>query len=358
MRRTTGATICAAGRGSGCACAREAQLLNGGLTRRRIAAICGTVAVASCIGLPSGAQTRDRAKHLGWLSLASQRSARDEVVLRDLHEIGWVEGVNLSVSYRWAAGRIEALASMAEQLVRLKVDVILAWTTPAAKAARDATRRIPIVMASIADPVANGLVSSLAHPGGNVTGVSLMAPELAGKRLELLQSVLPQLRRVAFLAHRADTAHRVFVSEILSAGAQLGLIVQPFVVNGPEEFEAVFAEMRKGGVQALVVQPLFVTAGQQGMNIADFAQRHRMPTISDGFQFAEAGGLLYFGPDRLPLDHRVAGYVDRILKGANPADLPVEQPQKFELVINLKTARALGLAIPQALLFRADRVID
>lgn len=237
------------------------------------------------------------------------------------------------------------------------MDVIVAWSTPAALAAQNATRTIPIVMGTVADPIGTGLIANLARPGGNITGVSLMSPELAGKRLELLKELAPGLARVAFLANGGDPAHRLFVKETQDAAQKIGIHIQPLVVKGPDEFDGAFSAAIKEGSGALIVQPLFITIGGHARTLAELAIKHRLPTISDGNQFAELGGLIYYGPERLALDRRVAYYVDRILRGTQPADLPVEQPQTFALVLNLQTAKRLGIAIPQSLLLRADKVI-
>lgn len=325
------------------------------MNRRIVVALLAILIGAS--GHPIAAQQLEKVRRIGSLSPAAQPSAREETVKQGLRDLGWIEGQNVRIEYRRAAG-LDRLPALAEELVRLKVDLIVAWGTPAVQAAKNATRTIPIVMGPTADPVGTGLIASLARPGGNITGLSAMAPELAGKRLELLRELVPGLSRVAFLAHGSDPAHRLFLKEVQDAGQALGIQVQPLVVKGPEEFESAFSVMIRERSTALVVQPLFISPLGHGPKIADLAARHRLLTVSDGHQFAEVGGLIYYGPDRTVLDRRVATYVDRILKGAKPADLPVEQPQQFHLVINLQTAKRLGLAIPQSVLFRADKVIN
>jgi putative tryptophan/tyrosine transport system substrate-binding protein len=314
------------------------------------------VVVKLAAGMTAEAQQPKKIPRIGYLSLRSGPSGQDEAFKQGLRELGWVEGQNIAIEYRWAADQTDRLPSLAEDLVRLKVDVIVAWTGPVVQAAKNATSTIPIVMWA-ADPVETGLVASLARPGGNVTGLSLILPDLAGKRLELLREVLPRLARVAFLAHAEDPSSRLFIKESQDAGQSLGLKIQPLVVKGPEEFEGAFAAMIRERAGALVVHPLFISGGGHGPRIAALAARNRLPTMSDGFQFAEAGGLMYYGPDRIALSRRDAVYVDKILKGAKPAELPVEQPMKFELVINLKTAKQIGLTIPQSVLYRADKVI-
>ena len=319
--------------------------------------------LGALVAVPFAVEAEQAAKvyRIGSLSPAAQASIfsrRIETVKQGLRDLGWVEGRNIHIEYRWAEGRVDQLPALAEELARLNVDLIIAWTSPAALAVRNATQRIPVVMASVADPIASGLINTLARPGGNMTGVSLMAPELAGKHLELLRSVVSGLSRVAFLAQGGDDpASAEFVKQMLDAGLKSGIDVQPLIAKGVAEFDAAFTKMLEHRVGGVVVQPFFVTAGH-GRRLADLAVRHNLPTISDGYQFAEAGGLIYYGPDRVALDRLVPAYVDRILKGAKPADLPVEQPTKFELIINLKTAKALGLTIPPSLLARADQVIE
>jgi putative ABC transport system substrate-binding protein len=240
----------------------------------------------------------------------------------------------------------------------MKVDVFVAEATPAVQAARNATKTIPIVMAAAADPVGTGFVASLARPGGNITGLSMMMPDLAGKRLELLREVLPGVAHVAFLAHGADPAHRRFLQETQVAAQKLGVQIQPVVVRGPDEFEGAFSAMVRERAGALIVQPFFVIVPEQRRRVVDLAARNRLPAISDFREFADAGALMSYGPHRPDHIRRAATYVDKILRGAKPADLPVEQPTRFELVINMKTARALGLTLPQSVLIRADHVIQ
>jgi putative ABC transport system substrate-binding protein len=205
--------------------------------------------------------------------------------------------------------------------------------------------------------VASGFVASLARPGGNITGMSSMTPELAGKRLELLGEIVPKLSRVAFLAYGPDPAHELFVKEARDAARQFGMNFRPFIIGAREEIEGAFSVMSKERTGALIIQPLFINTLGQGTWIAGFAAKHRLPTVSDGIPFADEGGLLFYGPDQKLLHQRAAIYVDKILKGAKPAELPVEQPTKFELMINLKTAKQIGVTIPQSVLYRADKVI-
>jgi putative ABC transport system substrate-binding protein len=213
-------------------------------------------------------------------------------------------------------------------------------------------------MSGAADPVASGFVASLARPGGNITGLSLQSPELAGKRLELVKEIVPKLTRVAFLAHIGDPAHKLFLKEAQDIAPKIGLQIQPLAVQGPEEFELAFAAMIKERAGAVVIVPLFTgSALGLGPKVAGLAIKNRLPSVSDGIRFPEAGGLMSYGANRLDLWRRTASFVDKILKGAKPADLPVEQPIKFDFIVNLKTAKQIGVTIPQSVLFRADRVI-
>ncbi|HEY6366220.1 MAG TPA: ABC transporter substrate-binding protein [Candidatus Binatia bacterium] len=280
---------------------------------------------------------------------------REGAFQEGLRKLGYVEGQSITIEYRYAEERLDRLPDLVAELVQSKVDVIVAVSTPAIEAAKKATTTIPIIMAGVSDPVGTGFVASLARPGGNITGLSLQSPELSGKRLELLKEVIPKLSRVAFLVHRQDPGHRLFVKEAQDAGQSLSMQIQPLAVAGFEEIEGIFPAMVRERMGGLVVQPIFI--GTHGLRIAELAARNRLPTISDPREFADAGGLMSYGPSRSALWQRAATYVDKILKGTKPADLPVEQPTKFEFVINLKTAQQIGLMIPQSVLFRADKVI-
>jgi len=308
-------------------------------------------------GAVAEAQQPKKVPRIGYLTLSAGVSQPEEVFLQGLRDLGYVDGRNIIIEYRRAAGRTDRLRALAEELVRLNVDIIVARATPSVQAAKDATKAIPIVMAAAADPLGSGFIASLARPGGNITGMSNIMPELAGKRLELLREILPKLSRVAFLAHGGDPAHKLFVKEAQDAARQFGMTFQPVVIGGPEEIESAFSAIARERAGALIVQPLFINNLGQGPKIAELAVKHRLPTASDGALFAEAGGLMYYGPDSLPLFRRAATYVDKILKGAKPAELPVEQATKFEFLINLKAAKQIGLTIPPNVLARADKVI-
>jgi putative tryptophan/tyrosine transport system substrate-binding protein len=331
---------------------------NSKIQNRKLVGLLTFVTAFAMCGARAEAQQAAKVHRIGFLSPASQSSVTDpEAFQQGLRELGYVEGKNIVIEWRFAGGKVERLRDLAAELVRLKVDVIVARATPAVQAAKGATTTIPIVMAAVADAVGSGFVASLARPGGNITGVTNIMPELAGKRLELLKEIVPKLSRVAFLAHGGDPAHRLFVKEAQEAGQSLGVQIQPSVVKDPEEFESAFSAMARERAGALIVQPLFVSTLGYGRRIAELAAKNRLPTVSDGNPFADQGGLMFYGPNFFDLIRRTAIYVDKILKGAKPPDLPVEQPKKFELVINLKAAKQIGLTIPPNVLARADKVI-
>ena len=307
--------------------------------------------------VPATAQDTKKIPRIGFLAVLARVLATEQAFLQGLRDLGYIDGQNITIDYRFAAGKVERLPELAEELVRLKPELIVARATPAAQAAKNATTTIPIVMFGVADAVGSGFVTNLARPGGNMTGVTNIMPELAGKRLELLREVIPKLSRVAFLAYAPDPAHKLFVKEAQQAAERLGMKFQPLVITAVDEIESAFSAMTKERAGALIVQPLFSSALGQGKKIADLALRNRLPTMSDGGSFPEAGGLMLYGPNQIHSARRVAVFVDKILKGAKPGDLPVEQPTTFEFVINLKTAKQIGLIIPQSVLYRADRVI-
>jgi putative ABC transport system substrate-binding protein len=275
-----------------------------------------------------------------------------------LRELGWVEGQNIAIDYRFADGRFDRLPDLAIELVRLKVDIIVAQPTPAALAAKNATRSIPIVMINVGDPVGLGLVAGLARPAGNVTGTAFdVGLETFGKALELLKEAIPKARQVAVLSNPANPAQALAITNLKSTAQSVGLRLLFVEARGPDEFGRVFAEVAKERVDALLVvaESLFLL---HRTTLADLALKYRLPTMYGLREAVAAGGLISYGPNLAHNSRRAATYVDKILKGAKPGDLPVEQPTKFELVINLKTAKALGLTIPQSVLGRADEVIQ
>ena len=305
--------------------------------------------------LAADAQQAGKVWRIGVLSPGSPSPALLEAFREGLRELGYVDGQNIAMEWRFAEAKPERLAAVAAELVRLKVDVIFTINVPASQAAKNATKTIPIVFTWVADP--SGLVASLGRPGGNLTGLTSIAVELSGKRLELLKEALPGVSRVAVLWNSASpTATRVF-RETESASRQLGMKVQPLGVRGPDDLQNAFEIAARERAGALfVIEDLVVSSLRT--RILDLARKSRLPTASHYRDFAEAGGLLSYGPSLPDLFRRAATYVDKILKGAKPADLPVEQPTKFELIINLKTAKVLGLTISQSLLVRADHVIQ
>lgn len=274
-----------------------------------------------------------------------------------LRDLGWVEGRNISIEERYAEGSHDRLPDLAADLVRLDVDVIVTTATSDALAAKKATTTIPIVMVAGGDPVANGLVESLARPGGNVTGLSQMLQALGGKRLELLKEIVPKLSRVGVLWNPQSASATLGWKENQQPARQLGLQLHSLEARSPSELDKVFeaAIVARAGALAILPDPVISTNLRR---IVDFAAKSRLPSIYQSSEFADAGGLVTYGPDRADLFRRAAAYVDKILKGARPGDLPVDQPTKLELVVNLKTAKALGVTIPQSVLLRADRVIE
>jgi ABC-type uncharacterized transport system substrate-binding protein len=295
--------------------------------------------------------------HIGLLAPAPPTPAMLSAFRDNLRELGYVEGQNLSIDVRWPQGPFEQNPGLAAELARSNVDVIVAWGTPAVTAARRATSTIPIVMAAVGDPVGYGFVASLARPGGNVTGVSLMAPDLSGKLVELLVEIVPDMNRIGVVYNPTNPGATVVMRETEKAIRALGLELEVIEASVPEEFERAFARLSTKGVKGVVLaaDPSVI---EHGAKIAELAQISRLPTVFQRRENVEAGGLLSYGPSLNKLFGRAAFYVDRILKGARPAELPVEQPTKFELVINLKTAKALGIEVPPTLLARADEVIE
>ena len=318
--------------------------------RRRVF-VAGSVALLAAPWVADG-QERNPPR-IGALLLTSNPENFQRQFGEALQELGYAQGRNIAIEYRSAAaGEVDHLAELAGELVRLRSDIIVAQNTPAAQAAKRATADIPIVIMA-GDPVGTGLVSSLARPGGNVTGVSAIAAEFGGKLLQLLRELLPTANQFATLAHATDPFARPFVEQIQSAARDVGVRIQLIVVRGAEEFSEAFASMVRERSDAVVIQPILATR-----RAAELAVESRLASIATGRSFAESGGLLSYAADQVDLYRRAAYFVDRILKGAKPADLPVEQPTRFELVINLKTAQALGLTVPQSLLARADEVIE
>jgi putative ABC transport system substrate-binding protein len=274
-----------------------------------------------------------------------------------LRELGYVEGQNILIEYRWAEGKYERFPALIAELIALKVDLIVAAGTPASLAVKKATTSVPLVMVAVGDPVATGLVASLGRPGGNITGLTSIAEALEGKRLELLREVIPKLSHVAVFWNPVNPVFKRALDELQAAAAVLRMKVLSLGVRTPEELDAAFAAIvrERPGALLVLADRLFL---HHRARIMDFAAKHRLPGVHAYRELVEAGGLMSYGPSYAGMHRRAAYFVDRILKGAKPGDLPVEQPTKFELVINLKTAKALGLTIPPSLLGRADEVIQ
>ena len=307
------------------------------------------------------AQPWEKVPRIGYLSPGSSsdsaRLRRFEAFRQGLRERGYVEGQNVAIESRWAEGKYDRYPTLAADLVRLKVDVIVTVGGAATRAVQQATRTIPIVMSVVIDPVGSGFVPSLAHPGGNVTGLSMMAADLVGKQLAVLQEVTPKVVRVALLWNPANPGSLPQLRAAEAVARALRVRLQTLEARVPREIDSAFAAMTREQAGALVVLVDAIFTNQVGQ-IAELAAKSRLPSIYGQREYTEAGGLMVYSSDPLDLETRAATFVDKILKGAKPADLPIEQPSKFELIINLKTARALGLTIPPSLLQRADQVIE
>jgi putative ABC transport system substrate-binding protein len=317
-----------------------------------------TLGLALGAPLAAIAQQKDKVWRVGFLgaSSASRTTTLIDALRAGLREQGYVEGLNMVIEFRWADGEYERLPRLASELVELKVDLIVAQATAGARAAKEATSTVPIIMPSITDPVANGLVTNLARPGENITGMTYFAPELAAKQLELLKEVAPRIKRAGALSNPGNPAIETQYAAMEGAAKVLGLALERFDVRRPGEFPDAISAMTRGRVDAIVIMddPLFYTNVK---NIADLVANQRLPSV--GFkEFAEAGGLMAYGIDRPEMWRRVGIFVDKIFKGARPGDLPVERATKFEMTVNLKTAKTLGFHIPQPILIRADKVIQ
>jgi putative ABC transport system substrate-binding protein len=322
----------------------------------RVARIGFVVVLLSCLG--AEAQQPARSARLGLLSLSAGPNPNMDV-FRGLRELGWIEGKNLSVEYRWAAGEQDRLPGLAADLVRRNVDIIVTSSTPAALAAKHATTRIPIVITFVADPVGSGLVASLARPGGNITGVTTLTPELMAKRVELLKQVAASASRIAVLWDPdglAEDTRRNMREQAEATGRSLGVSLQFFEARRPADLERAFASMAEARTGGLVVSPTPMLFEERNEIVAH-AAKNRLPAIYAWREAVDAGGLASYATNFPEMYRRAAGYVDKILKGARPADLPIEQPTQFEFVINLKAAKALGLSVPESVLQRADEVL-
>ena len=336
---------------------REARGMRVSKTTKRILFCVALVVSLLTLSFPAAAQQTKKVPSIGFLSASSPSAiaTRTEALRQGLRELGYVEGKNIVIEYRYSEGKPDRLPDLVAELIRLKIDVILSAGGQVTRAATEATRTIPIVMASDNDPVGNGFVASLARPGGNVTGLSTLAPELIGKRLELLKEIVPRLSRVAVVGNSTNPGNVQALKEAELAAGALRVQLQYLDVLGPKDIEAAFRDASKARADAVLVLPSFVASSQQ-KQITDLAIKKRLPAIYSP-EFVDAGWLMGYGVSNTDLFRRAAIFVDKVLKGAKPADLPVEQPTKFELVINLKTAKQIGLTIPPNVLARADKVI-
>ena len=325
--------------------------------RRRefVTLICG-----SAIAWPLDARAQasiSKLYRLGILQPGASPEPLVDAIRQRLQELGYSEGRNIAFEYRWAEGKLDRLTELAKELVDLKVDVITTLSTPAAIAARKVTTTIPIVFAGVGDPVGSGVVPSLSRPGGNITGISLLATELSGKRLELLEEIVPNASRVAMLWNDTNPGMVLRAHEAQDAADKLGVTLLSMGVHDLISFDSAFAAIESGQTNAMLtlVDPF---TREHRQRIVDFAARRRLPAIYESREFVDAGGLVSYGPSLVVLERRAADYVDMIFKGKNPADLPVEQPTRFEMVIDMKTVKALGLTIPQSVILRADEMIE
>jgi putative ABC transport system substrate-binding protein len=323
--------------------------------------LCGLALVRLAVPRAVEAQPPEKVPRVGYISPGSSsdpvRQRRLEALRQGLRDLGYVDGRNIAIEPRWAEGKYDRYPALVADLIRLKVHVIVTVGGRASQVAQQATSTIPIIMSVVIDPLGAGLVSNLARPQGNVTGVSMMAPDLIGKQFEVLKQVVPKVTRVAVLWNPANPSSPPQLREADVAARAAGLRLQSLEAGSPQEIDSAFAAMMSERAGALVVL-LDAILNNQRSQITELAAKRRLPAVYAVRDYAEAGGLISYGSNPLELERYAATFVDKILKGAKPADLPVEQPTKFELVINLKTAKALGLTIPQTLLLRADQVIQ
>jgi len=326
---------------------------------KKTIAVLTLCAVLFALNFPVEAQQLTKVPRIGYLSPTSPSVSptRIEAFRQGLRELGYVEGKNIVIEYRYAEGKFDRLPALAAELVRFKLDLIVTTGPTVTRAAKEATTTVPIVMATDTDPVGNGFVTSLARPGGNITGLSALAPELSGKQLELLKEILPRLSRVAVFGTSNNPGNAQMLKEVKLAAGAFGVKLQYLEVRGLKGIETAFRAASKERAEAvLYLVAGLVDAGHQ-TEITEFALKSQLPAIYRSRQYVEAGGLVSYGVSVDDLDRRAATYVDKILKGAKPGDLPVEQPTKFEFIINLKAAKQIGLTIPPNVLARADKVI-
>ena len=316
------------------------------------------IALLLVFSFPVEAQPPAKVHRIGFLaggSLATY-AALIEAFRQNLRELGYIEGQNIATEYRASEGREDRLPELAAELVRLQVHLIVAWTTPAARAAKNATTTIPIVMVGVGDPVETGLVASLARPSANLTGLTSLSPELSGKRLELLKEVVPRVSRVAIFWNPGNPSNSLQLKEVQAAAQTLALRIQSLEVSRPDNIERAFAAIAREGAGALLVfaDSFFLT---HRVRLADLAAKNKLPAMYANRQNVEDGGLMSYAPDVSYMWRRLAYYVDKILKGTKPADLPIERPRKFEFIVNLNAAKQIGVTVPPNVLARADKVI-
>ena len=327
--------------------------------RRKLLIVLGTGALAAPFG--SLAQQQGKVWRVGFLAMRSPTASNPVVTygafLQGMRELGYVEGKNLIVEWRFAEGKVERLPTLAAELVQLKVDVIVAAGVQPTSAAQKATTTIPIVMGNSIDPVGSGFVASLVRPGGNITGLSNLIGDLGPKHFEMLRSMVPKLSRVAILVNPTNSGHATILETVQTAAQKSSVKILSVQARNPQEIESAFSTMTQDNAEAVIVaNDLFFN--QERRQLAELAAKNRLPSVAATRQYVEAGGLMSYGPSFAENYRRAATYVDKIFKGAKPGDLPVEQPTKFEMFINRKTAKALGLTIPQSLLISADKIIE
>jgi ABC-type uncharacterized transport system substrate-binding protein len=314
--------------------------------------------ILTTIQLAEAQQQPTKMPRIGYVMTRFLDPVRTEALLQGLRELGYVEGKTIVIEWRSAEGKLDHLPALVAELVSLKVDVIVTGGPLPTRVTKDATSTIPIVMAQVNDPVGNGFVASLARPGGNITGLSTLAPEISGKQLELLKEILPSLSRVAVFGTSTQPGNSQVLKEVELAAGALAVKLQYVDILAPTDIESAFRAAVKGRAHAVLMIAASSVVGDRRQEVVDLAVKSRLPVIYPFSSYVEAGGLMFYGANLSDLDRRAATFVDKILKGAKPAELPVEQPTKFELVINLKAAKALGLKIPAHLLMEADRVIE
>jgi putative ABC transport system substrate-binding protein len=328
--------------------------MKGGAMKNVLGFLAIVVPLVACAAMAEAQQPK-KVPRLGYLGLIENPDL-DGGFRKGLRELGYVKGQNINVEYRYAGGKVDQLAGLVAEMVNLRVDVIVASGTQSIEAAKKATKTVPIVFPVTPDPVESGFVASFARPGGNITGLSTLNPEVGGKRLELFKEVIPGISRVAVLWNPTNPGSAVNLKETDAAARSLGLKLQPLEVRSPEGFDEAFRAAKREHAGGLTMIPDAMLRAQQ-KRIHDFATKNRLPTVFHSSEFVLAGGLMSYGAHLPDLYRRAATYVDKILKGTKPADLPVEQPTKFELIMNLKTAKQIGLTIPPNVLVRADKVI-